>query len=65
MNTQDRLRQEIEETHLAFHRLLDSVPDEAFSLPSDNPAWTVGQVFYHFWRPYQFLWLLFFLDKDK
>ena len=43
----DRLRREIEDTRLAFHRLLDSLPDEAFSLPSGNPAWTIGQVLYH------------------
>lgn len=47
MTTHDCLRQEIEDTRQAFHRLLDSIPDEAFSLPSDNPAWTVGQVLYH------------------
>jgi hypothetical protein len=43
----ERLRGEIEDTRLAFHRLLDSLPDEAFSLPSGNPAWTIGQVLYH------------------
>lgn len=47
MNTRERLRQEIEATHLEFHRLLDSIPEEAYSLPSDNPAWTIGQVLYH------------------
>lgn len=46
MNTR-RLRQEIEATQQAFHHLLDSVPEAAFSLPSDNPAWSVGQVLYH------------------
>jgi hypothetical protein len=45
--TRDRLRREIEDTRLAFHRLLDTIPDEAFFLPSGNPAWTVGQVLYH------------------
>ena len=47
MNNCEQLRQEIEETRLAFHRLLDSIPGDAFSLPSDNPAWTIGQVLYH------------------
>jgi len=46
-DTRERLRREIEDTRLAFHRLLESVPDKAFSLPSANPAWTVGQVLYH------------------
>jgi hypothetical protein len=45
--TRDRLRREIEATRLSFHQLLDSIPDEAFPLPSDNSAWTVGQVLYH------------------
>jgi len=47
MKTREHLRQEIEETHQAFHRLLDSIPEEAYALPSDNPAWTIGQVLYH------------------
>ena len=47
MSTKEVLRQEIEETKVRFHELLDFVPDEAFSLPSDNPAWTVGEVLYH------------------
>ncbi len=47
MDTRERLRQEIEDTRLAFHRLLDSLPEEALSLPSSNPAWNVGQVLYH------------------
>jgi hypothetical protein len=47
MNTRERLRQEIEDTQNAFHALLEAIPDESFSLPSDNPAWTVGQVLYH------------------
>lgn len=47
MSAHADLRQEIEATRLAFHQLLDSIPDKAFSLPSINPAWTVGQVLYH------------------
>ncbi|MEZ4709347.1 MAG: DinB family protein [Caldilineaceae bacterium] len=47
MKTRERLRQEIESTQAAFHRLLDSLPEEALSLPSDNPAWTIRQVLYH------------------
>jgi hypothetical protein len=46
-DSRDRLRREIEDTLKAFHRLLDSIPDGAFSLPSGNPAWTIGQVLYH------------------
>jgi hypothetical protein len=47
METRERLIQEIEETRMAFYSLLNSVPEEAFSLPSDNPAWDIQQVFYH------------------
>jgi hypothetical protein len=46
-DTRERLRAEIEDTRLAYHRLLESVPDETFSRPSTNPAWTIGQVLYH------------------
>ena len=47
MDTRERLLQEIESTRAAFHRLLDSLPEEALSLPSDNPAWNIRQVLYH------------------
>jgi len=47
LGTRDKLRQEIVATQQAFHHLLDSLPDEALSQPSSNPAWTVGQVLYH------------------
>jgi hypothetical protein len=47
LKTRERLHQEIETTRNKFHHLLDSIPDEAFSLPSANPAWTVGEVLYH------------------
>lgn len=47
MSIRDNLRIEIEETKEAFHQLLESIPDEAFGLPSDNPAWTIGEVLYH------------------
>jgi len=44
----------MEETRLAFHQLLDSLPERALDLPSDNPAWTIGEVIYIFQR---LLWL--------
>jgi len=47
VNTRERLQQEIESTRAEFHRLLDSLPEEALSLPSDNPAWNIRQVLYH------------------
>ncbi len=47
MSTRKALQQEIEETREAYHQLIQSVPESAFDLPSDNPAWTVGEVLYH------------------
>lgn len=47
MDIRERLRQEIESTRVAFHNLLDSIPEEALSRPSDNPAWNNRQVLYH------------------
>jgi hypothetical protein len=37
MDTRDELQREIQDTQLAFHRLLDDVPDTALGVPSDNP----------------------------
>ncbi len=47
MTLREALRQEIEATRQEFHQLLAAIPDEAFSWPSANPAWTIGQVLYH------------------
>ncbi len=47
MDTRERLRQEIEATRVAFHQLLDSIPEAALSQPSDNPAWNIRQVLFH------------------
>lgn len=43
----EELQEEIEATRRDFHQLLDEVPDEALPQPSDNPAWTIGEVLYH------------------
>ena len=47
MNIREQLFTEITETRQRFHQLLELVPDEFFHLPSDNPAWTIGEVLYH------------------
>lgn len=47
MSTRDKLHLEIENTRLAFHNLLNSTPEDSYDLPSDNPAWTIGEVLYH------------------
>jgi hypothetical protein len=47
MSIKDELRAEMIQTREAYHHLLAEVPDEAFSRPSDNPAWTIGEVLFH------------------
>jgi hypothetical protein len=47
MSIKDELRIELTQTREAYHRLLADVPEEAFSKPSDNPAWTIGEVLFH------------------
>jgi len=38
---------EIRDTHERFLALLELIPESDYSLPTDNPAWTVGDVLYH------------------
>ena len=47
MDRREELWKEIIDTRQRFHQLLANVPDEALDVPSDNPAWTIGQVLYH------------------
>ncbi|MBI3161860.1 MAG: DinB family protein [Chloroflexi bacterium] len=47
MNIKQTLAQELQETHGKFLALLDSIPEADYSLPTDNPAWTVGDILYH------------------
>ena len=47
MTPRDELRLELIETRNNFHALLAEIPDAAFSQPSDNPAWTIGEVLFH------------------
>lgn len=47
MSVKDELRTELIQTRNAFYELLTEIPEEAFSRPSNNPAWTIGQVLYH------------------
>jgi len=47
VSIREELRQEIEATNVEFHKLLDSIPVQAYDLPSDNPAWTVAEVLFH------------------
>ena len=47
MGLRQELAQELEEARRGYHHLLDSVPESIYSHPSDNPAWTIGDVLYH------------------
>ena len=47
MTLKQELSQEMETTRQDFHHLLDSVPEALYPHPSDNPAWTIGEVLYH------------------
>lgn len=47
MSLKKELAREMESTRRDFHHLLDSVPEASYAHPSDNPAWTVGEVLYH------------------
>ena len=46
MNKQE-IEQELDETQRRFIDLVESIPESDYSLPSDNPAWTVGDILFH------------------
>lgn len=41
------LETQLENTHRLFIELVHSIPEENYSLPTDNPAWTVGDILFH------------------
>jgi len=45
--TKLELEQELDETHRRFIDLVESIPEADYSLPTDNPAWTVGDILFH------------------
>lgn len=47
MSLKEELVREMEDTRRDFHHLLESVPEALYNHPSDNPAWTVGEVLFH------------------
>jgi len=47
MGLKEELAQDLESARQGFHNLLDSVSEAFYSHPSDNPAWTIGDVLYH------------------
>jgi small subunit ribosomal protein S15 len=47
MTIKQELEQELDETYQRFLSLLELVPESDYSLPSSNPAWTVGDILFH------------------
>jgi len=47
MGLKEDLAQELEITRQNFHHLLDTIRKALYNHPSDNPAWTIGDVLYH------------------
>ena len=45
--TKQELEQELKETHRRFIALVESIPEADYPLPTDNPAWTVGDILFH------------------
>ena len=46
MNKQE-IEHNLDETHRRFIELIESIPESEYSLPTDNPAWTVGDILFH------------------
>lgn len=46
MNKAD-LEKELDETYRRFFALVESIPEADYPLPTENPAWTVGDILYH------------------
>lgn len=47
MTIKQHVQQEMEQTRVRFLALLNSIPESDYGLPTDNPAWTVGDALYH------------------
>jgi DinB superfamily len=43
----DELRQSFEGARAAFYRVLDSIDDSQWNMPSANPKWSIGATFAH------------------
>lgn len=47
LSTREQLRQELEATRLAYHELLEAIPEWGWERPTANPAWNVRQTMFH------------------
>lgn len=41
------IEEELEATYARVIALIESIPETDYSLPTDNPAWTVGDILFH------------------
>ena len=55
LDQRESLREELEETRAAYHALLEEIGEEAYGLPSINPAWKIGEMLYHIITAVRFL----------
>jgi DinB superfamily len=58
-----RVRDELEQTRLQFHALLDSLTDAEWDEPSRNSAWTNGQLVFHMLFAFTLIPSLFWLIR--
>lgn len=47
MDIKEHIKEELEGTREEYHRLLTSISEEDFLLPSANPAWSVAEILSH------------------
>lgn len=47
MTTKQEIEKELDETYARFISLVELIPESEYSLPSSNPAWTIGDVLFH------------------
>ncbi len=47
MNQKQNLEREIQQTREQFLALINSIPEADYALPTDNPAWSIGDMLYH------------------
>ena len=45
--TKLELEQQLEDTHKRFIALVESIPETDYDLPTNNPAWKVGDILFH------------------
>ncbi len=47
LDKREEIRAELEATRIAFHKLLDEIPEDVWEQPSGNPGWNIRELLYH------------------